>query len=201
MKGSLSCRDRNKVWRYLANNPDHLPWRATSSQTVGQSMVSWKCQRNRGGASFLVRFHFGRDHAIAHDRVFILLLPCCHTQLDGRSNSMWGRNIMAALAQMGESWKCPCCVFANSHFIKNHFNVKINQGPGVCSSMAMTRQQFCEIGGFGTWSHFGFGQQEKPSFANYFSKVRRGRGEAERNWAKIESLVLPWRIWPDPRLD
>ena len=87
--------------------------------------MSWKCQRNRGGASFLVRFHFGRDHAIAHDRVFILLLPCCHTQLDGRSNSMWGRNIMAALAQMGESWKCPCCVFANSQFIKNRFNVKI----------------------------------------------------------------------------
>ena len=28
---------------------------------------------------------------IPHDRVFILLLPGCHTQLDGRSNSMWGR--------------------------------------------------------------------------------------------------------------
>ena len=81
------------------------------------------------------------------------------------------------------------------------FHKESLQGPGVCSSMARTRQQFCEIGGFGTWSHFGFGQQEKPSFANYFSKVRRGRGEAERNWAKIESLVLPWRIWPDPRLD
>ena len=127
------CRPRNKVWQYQANNPGHLPWRVTSSQTVGQSVVSWKCQRNRGGASFLVRFHFGRDHAIAHDRVFILLLPCCHTQLDGRSNSMWGRNIMAALAQMGESWKCPCCVFANSHFIKNYFNVKILVQPRTSS--------------------------------------------------------------------
>ena len=155
--------------------------------------MSWKCQRNRGGASFLVRFHFGRDHAIAHDRVFILLLPCCHTQLDGRSNSMWGEKHNGCSRTDGRIMKMPLLCFCQYSYHKD--------SPQRENSMARTRQQFCEIGGFGTWSHFGFGQQEKPSFANYFSKVRRGRGKAERNWAKIESLVLPWRIWPDPRLD
>ena len=166
--------------------------------------MSWKCQRNRGGASFLVRFHFGRDHAIAHDRVFILLLPCCHTQLDGRSNSMWGEKHNGCSRTDGRIMKMPLFCLCQKSFHKEslqHENYSSTKACGVCSSKARTRQQFCEIGGFGTWSHFGFGQQEKPSFANYFSKVRRGREEAERNWAKIESLVLPWRIWPDPRLD
>ena len=165
--------------------------------------MSWKCQRNRGGASFLVRFHFGRDHAIAHDRVFILLLPCCHTQLDGRSNSMWGEKHNGCSRTDGRIMKMPLFCLCQKSFHRESLqreNYSSTKACGVCSSMARTRQQFCEIGGFGTWSHFG--QQEKPSFANYYtSKVRRGRGEAERNWAKIESLVLPWRIWPDPRLD
>ena len=65
-------------------------------QTVGGTLVtlvSGKCQGNRVRASFFVQFHFGWYHAtIPHDRVFILLLPHCHTQLDGKSNSMWGKN-------------------------------------------------------------------------------------------------------------
>ena len=81
-------------------------------------MVSWKCQRNRGGASFLVRFHFGRDHAIAHDRVFILLLPCCHTQLDGRSNSMWGEKHNGCSRTDGRIMKMPLFCLCQKSFHK-----------------------------------------------------------------------------------
>ena len=85
---------------------------------MGQSVVSSKCQRNRGGASFLVRFHFGRDHAIAHDRVFILLLPCCHTQLDGRSNSMWGEKHNGCSRTDGRIMKMPLLCLCQYSFHK-----------------------------------------------------------------------------------
>ena len=73
--------------------------RSDSGGTLVTLLVSGKCQGNRVRASFFVQFHFGWYHAtIPHDRVFILLLPHCHTQLDGRSNSMLGaRNIKPCL--------------------------------------------------------------------------------------------------------
>ena len=75
--------------------------RQRQQQFWGHGHRQWDsrwCQgsvREIGGGEFFVQFHFGWDHAIPHDRVFILLLPRCHTQLGGRSNSMWGENIIA----------------------------------------------------------------------------------------------------------
>ena len=67
--------------------------------------------REIGFGRVFVRFHFGWYHAtIPHDRVFILLLPHCHTQLDGRSNSMLGGEKYKTLLIVGgikSLVKCP----------------------------------------------------------------------------------------------
>ena len=106
-KKGNQVEDKLELQNKNPNNFLHTPcvsWmrsRQRQQQFWGHGHRQWDsrwCQgsvREIGGGEFFVQFHFGWDHAIPHDRVFILLLPRCHTQLGGRSNSMWGENIIA----------------------------------------------------------------------------------------------------------